>query len=177
MNGDLSWYALRVVAPLADTAVKVLRRDGLVAVLKTERRLRRRTKWDKERRYLTYNAAPGYVWIATPAGKDPRCYVRPLHIFQSFVGLHGQPLELPDCQMRTFLDIQDGELPGYMRYHRTGREFKIGDTVIINGGPFMDRQVRVEDIREGEILFFMRLLGKDQEVRVSVHDVVKAEAA
>lgn len=174
---ELSWWAIRTMAKNADMAAKVLRRDGIVAVLKTERRLRRRNKWDKERRYLTYNAAPGYVWIATPAGHDPRCFVRPLHIFQSFVGLHGMPVELPGPQIRRFLDLEEGPLPGYLRYHRTGREFRLGDTVIVNTGPFRDHQVKVENIEDGEVVFFVRMLGKDQEVRLSVDDVIKAEAA
>lgn len=185
--GELHWYALRVLPQREDMAAKVLRRDGLIAEVKTERRLRRRTKWDKERRYLTFNEAPSYVFIAVPGREDPRCFVRPLHIFRSFVGKDGLPLRLPTHTkvgkkqtrfgVTDFLQLQEGELPGYYRYHKTGREFKIGDTVIINTGPFRDHQVKVADIQDGEALFFLRLLGKNQEVRISVDDCIKAEAA
>lgn len=190
--GELYWFALRTLPQREDMAAKVLRHDGLVAVIKTERRLRRRTKWDKERKYITYNASPGYVFIATPAGKDPREFVRPLHIFRSFVSKDGAPLRLPtqsaevkardgSTYMRhgilQFLEIEAGELPGYYRHFKTGREFTIGQTVIINTGPFRDHQVRVEDIQNGEAMFFMRLLGREQTVRVSVDDCIPVEKA
>jgi len=176
-SGELRWFALRVLPQREMMAAKVLRYDGLVAEVKTERRLRRLTKWDKERRYITFNAAPGYCFIAVP-GDDPRVFVRPLHIFRSFVGPEdGPPARLNHGSVMNFLQLEDGDLPGYYRHFKTGREFSIGDTVIIATGPFRDHQVRVEDVQDGEALFFMRMLGKDQEVRVSVNDCIKAEAA
>lgn len=191
--GDLNWFALRTLPQREEMGAKLLRHDGLVAVVKTEQRLRRRTKWDKERRYITFNAAPGYIWIATPAGRDPREFVRPFHIFRSFVGgPDGKPLMLPSTSRQIkvqggdertsfgvlpFLQIEEGRLPGYYRHFKTGREFSIGDTVIVNTGPFRDHQVKVEGIEAGEAIFFLRLLGRDQEVRISVDDCIKAEAA
>lgn len=176
-TGELAWYALRTLPQREDMAAKLLRYDGLVAEVKTERKLRRRTKWDKERRYINYTAAPGYIWLAVPAHEDPRVYVRPFHIFRSFVGYNGRPLRLPEIEMARFLNFQPGEAPGYFRYHKTGREFKIGQTVIVNTGPFRDHQVRVENIHEGEAFFFVRMLGKDQEVRISVNDCIPMEEA
>lgn len=185
--GELNWFALRVKPQREMMVAKLLRYDGLVAEVKTERRLRRKTKWDKERQYITFNAAPGYVFIATPAGRDPRIFVRPFHLFHSFVGKDGLPMQLPartvvgkkhtSHGIMPFLELQEGELPGYFRHFRTGREFKIGDTVIIATGPFRDHQVKVVDVQAGEALFFMRMLGVDQEVRISVNDCIKAEAA
>lgn len=175
--GEVWWYAIRTTPQREFMAAKLLRYDGLIAEVKTEKRLRRRTKWDKERRFITFNAAPGYVFIAAPAGDDPRVYVRPFHIYRSFVGYNGMPMRLPESEIRKFFDLQVGELPGYYRYHRTGREFAIGDTIIVNTGPFRDHQVRVVNIQDGEAMFFMRMLGKDQEVRISVNDCIKAEAA
>lgn len=174
----LRWFALRTTPQREEMAAKLLRYDGLVAKTKTERKLRRRTKWDKERRYLTFNAAPSYCFIAVPPGpEDPRVYVRPFHIFRSFVGLHGRPAQLNTPAMLDFLQLEEGELPGYYRHFKTGREFKIGQTVIVTTGPFRDRQVRVEDVQNGEALFFMHLFGKDQEVRVKVDDCVPLEEA
>lgn len=189
---ELDWFALRTLPQREDMAVKVLRRDGLVAVCKTERRLRRRTKWDKERRYITFNAAPGYIFVATPAGHDPRIYIRPLHIFRSFVGKDGLPLVLPSQSREAkgrngetytrfgvlpFLELEQGELPGYYKHFKTGREFSIGQTVIVTTGPFRDHQVKVVNVENGEALFIMRLLGRDQEVRMSVDDVIPLEEA
>ena len=189
---EIWWHALRTLPQREFMGAKLLRYDGLIAEVKTERRLRRKTKWDKERKYITFNAAPGYIFVGTPAGNDPRNYVRPLHIFRSFVSKDGVPLRLPALTAHTitregevksnpgvmdFLNLQEGELPGYYRYHKTGREFSIGDTVIINTGPFRDHQVRVDDIQNGEAIFFLRMLGRDQEVRINVNDCIKAEAA
>lgn len=175
-SGELNWFALRTLSGQEDMAAKVLRRDGLIAEVKTERRLRRRTKWDKERRYITFNAAPGYCFIGVP-GYDPRVYVRPLHIFRSFVGINGIPAALSAPAVRRFLDLDDGDLPGYFRHFRTGREFAIGDTVIVATGPFRDHQVKVVDVEAGEAVFFVHMLGVSKEVRISVNDCIKAEAA
>jgi len=176
-NEKLRWFALRVLPQREDMAAKVLRRDGLIAEVKTEQKLRRRTKWDKERRYITFNAAPSYCFIAVPGFADPRAFVRPLHIFRSFVGLNGVPAELGEGAMRKFLEMEDGQLPGYFRYHKTGREFSIGETVIINTGPFRDQQLRVDDIQDGEACFFVPMLGQTYTVRVPVNDCIAAEAA
>lgn len=160
-------------------AAKVLRHDGLIAEVKSERRLRARTKWDKERRYMNYVAAPSYCFVAVPnSGIDPRAYVRPFHIFKSFVGgTDGRPAQLDHQAMLAFLNFEEGELPGYFRHFKTGREFCIGDTVVVATGPFRDQQVRVIDVQDGEAFFVMRLLGRDQRMGVSVSDVYKAEAA
>jgi len=174
--GELHWFALRTLPQREDMAAKVLRRDGLIAEIKTERRLRRRTKWDKERRYITFNAAPGYVFIAVP-GNDPRVFVRPFHIFRDFVGRNGVPAELSPRAVIAFLELYEGDLPGYFRHFKTGREFAIGDTVIVNTGPFREHQVKVVNVADGEAWFFVHLLGRTQEVRVSVNDCIPVEEA
>ena len=76
-----------------------------------------------------------------------------------------------------FLGHQGGRLPGYFRHFRTGHEFKIGDDILVTRGVLMDHKLKVQDVQEGEAVFMMRLLGRDQEIRIPVDDCIKAEAA
>jgi len=176
---DLRWLALRVLPQREQMVAKILRHWGLNAEVKTERRLRRRTKWDKERKLITYVAAPGYVLVATdPREPVPWYQIFRLHLVRSVVSIEGVPAVLNHNAVMRFLGYEDGALPSYFRFFRTGSpEFEIGDEIIVARGVFQDHKLRVQDVQDGEAVFLIRLLGATQEVRISVNDCVKAEAA
>jgi hypothetical protein len=92
----------------------------------------------------------------------------------SVVSLNGQPAQLDHKAVLAFLGHEGGRLPGYFRHFRTGHEFKIGDQIIVTRGVMMDRKMRVQDVQAGEAHFIVRLLGRDQLVKIPVDDCVKA---
>jgi transcription antitermination factor NusG len=155
-----------------------LMRFGIYAQVKTETRLRRRTKWDKERKLRTFVAAPGYCLIGTPDGVPVPWYqIFRLHMVSSVVSLNGQPAQLDHKAVLAFLGHEGGRLPGYFRHFRTGHEFKIGDRVLVSSGVFSDHTMRVQDVQDGEAVFLVKLLGRDHQVRVPVDHCIPAAAA
>lgn len=171
----LVWHALRTKPQREQMVADALMRFGVYAQVKTETRLRRRTKWDKERKLRTFVAAPGYCLIGTPDGISVPWYqIFRLHMVSSVVSLNGQPARLDHDAVLAFLGHEGGRLPGYFRHFRTGHEFKIGDEVIVARGVLMDHKLRVQDVQDGEAHFIMRLLGRDQLVKIPVDDCVKA---
>lgn len=171
----LVWHALRTEPQRELDVAKALERFGVYARVKTESRLRKWTKWDKVRTYRTFVAAPGYCFIGIPIGVPVPWYkILRIHMIYSIVGLHGQPARFDHDEMVRFLGHEGKRLPGYFRHFRTGHEFKIGDEVIVARGVLMDHKLKVQDVQDGEAVFLMRLLGRDQEIRIPVDDCVKA---
>jgi transcription antitermination factor NusG len=177
-QGELVWHALRTKPQREEMVANALQRFGIYAQVKTETRLRRKTKWDKERKLQTFVAAPGYCLIGTkPDQPVPWYTIFRLHMVNSVVSYDGRPAQLNHRAVVAFLGHQGGRLPGYFRHFRTGHEFKIGDDILVTRGVLMDHRLKVQDVQEGEAVFMMRLLGRDQEIRIPVDDCIKAEAA
>src|SRR5690606_8532248 len=133
--------------------------DGLIAEMATEKRLRRRTKRDKVRQFITYTSAPGYLFIALRPGRPiPYDRLFRLHLVKSFVTIDGQPARLNHDAVTRFLKWHGADLPDYYRHFKTGAEFNVGDSVINARGVFQDHEMRVEDVRDGEAIFFLRML-------------------
>lgn len=176
---ELMWFALRVIPQREMMAAKILRYFGVDAAIKTEKRLRRTTKWDKERKPIEFCAAPGYVFIAIPRGKPtPWGAIFKLHLIRSVVSIEGVPAELNHEAVMKFLGFEDMSLPNYFRFFSTrGHQFEIGDEVVITTGVLSEQKLRVEDVREGEAIFIIRMLGATKEISVPVNDCFKAEAA
>jgi transcription antitermination factor NusG len=177
-QGELVWHALRTKPQREEMVAMALSRFGIYAQVKTERRLRRKTKWDKERKLQTFVAAPGYVLIGIQPGQPVPWYtIFRLHMVNSVVSFEGRPAQLDHRAVLAFLGHEGGRLPGYFRHFRTGHEFKIGDDVLVTRGVLTDHRLKVQDVQAGEAVFIMRLLGRDQEIRISVDDCIKADAA
>lgn len=173
----LRWYCLRCPPQREVMTAKILRYHGLVAEVKTERRLRRKTKWEKERKFRSFVAAPGYVLIGFDAAQPmPWHAIFRYHLVRSVVSVHGAPAELGHDAVVRFLGYDDsGQLPSYLKHFRTrGESFKVGEEVIVGSGVFSDHRMKVEDIQDGEAIFIVRLLGRANEVRVALDDCVKA---
>lgn len=173
----LRWHCLRCPPQREVMTAKILRYYGLVAEVKTERRLRRKTKWEKERKFRTFVAASGYVLIGFDRAQPmPWHTIFRTHLVRSVVSQHGAPAELDHDAVVRFLGYDDsGQLPSYLKHFRTrGETFKVGEEVIVGSGVFSDHRMKVEDIRDGEAIFLVRLLGRVNEVRVALDDCVKA---
>jgi transcription antitermination factor NusG len=177
-QGELVWHALRVKPQREEMVADALMRFGIYAKVKTETRLRKWTKWDKERKLRTFVAAPGYCLIGTERGQPVPWYqIFRLHMVNSVVSFEGHPAQLDHVGVVDFLGYEGGRLPGYFRHFRTGHEFKIGQDVIVTHGVLTDHKLRVVDVHEGDAVFIIKLLGRTQEVRVPVDDCIPAEAA
>jgi len=174
---ELSWYALRCTPQREDMTAKILRHWGFVAERKTEKRLRRLTKWDRERKLIEFCAAPGYVFAAYPESLDdpfPWYTVMSTHLVKSVVSLNGTPAKLNSLAVRRFLNFDDANWPHYYKHFKTGAEFAIGDRVIITKGPMAEFELRVDDVRAGEAIFRVLMFNRETEIAIPVDQCVRA---
>lgn len=173
---NLRWYALRVLSQREQMVMKILRYDGIRAHIKTEKRLRRKTKKDPVRKPTPFCAAPSYCFVGLPAS-DPHPWrlVRKLHLIRSVVSVEGRPAELDPVALSDFLGFDDYNLPDHFKFFRTGQqEFKIGDVLRVASPSFEGFDLPLQDIQAGEAIFHLTLLGRMQELRVPVEQCYKA---
>lgn len=172
---DLQWYALRVLPNYEFMVRGILRRRGLIAHVKTEKRQRRKTAKDKLRREIQF-PIPGYCFIGL-APDDPtpwdlrHCY----HMIRSVVSVNGRPALLDGERLKAFLGYDDFNAPDHFKYLRTkGEEFQIGDVLKIARPAFEELSLPLIEVREGECIFHLTLFGKMTELRVNPDDCYKA---
>jgi len=168
-TGELDWYCLRTPPQRETMAAKILRYDGLVAEIPTEPRYRRKTRHCKQRIEIRYPVASGYVLLGAPSDEPPpwRRVFR-LHLIRSVVSINGVPAKLDLPGVARLLKHEWSAKPEYEKWLRTGKEFNVGDQVAIMSGPFRDFELCVQDIRDGDAIFLVSLLGREQELRVPV---------
>lgn len=176
-ESDLRWFILRTLPQREIMSAKILRHMGLIAEVPREPRMRRQTKWDKERKSILYPSMPGYIFYATECAprEIPWHTVFKLHLIRSVVSINGVPALIDQSAVEHLLQsVWAVEPPAYAKFLRTGKEFDVGDMVFITNGPLRDFELRVQDIQEGEAHFIIPLLGKQQLVRISIDHCMKA---
>ena len=175
-TGELTWFALRVIAQREDMVKKLLIWRGLKAFIKTERRARRKTKRDVKREPRTFCAAPSYVFVALDLEEEnPWALVHRCHLIRSVVSLDGRPVRLNPAALAEFLGFDDFDMPDYFMFFRTQDEaFAIGDRVRIESPSFEGFTLPVKDIQRGEAIFDLVMMGKTTELRVPLERCYKA---
>lgn len=172
-GGELQWFAIRVPPQKEQVAATILQRLNYIAVTPTEARLRRKTRYDKERREVQYSILPGFVFVAV-TDETHVWRLKTFHFVNSIVTLGGTYARFDNQKLEAFLRYNPDTSPAYYKYMRTRQEFDIGDKVRILTGAFRDSEMKVSDISGREAIFLVPLLGRTHEVRVCVDDCSKA---
>lgn len=171
---ELHWYALRCIPQREQMVQKILRYHGIKAFVKTEKRLRRKTKRDPVRKPVSFVAANGYVFIGIE-NDEPWQYVHRYHMIKSVVSLEGRPVAINARALGEFLGFDDFDMPDYFKFFRTSdTAFGPGDLVRIDSPSFDGLELRVKDIVRGEAVFDLVMLGRSTEIRVGIDQVFKA---
>lgn len=178
IEGDLIWFALRVVPQREKMVCGILQYDGLKAHYKTEMRLRRKTRRDPVRKEMEFCGAPGYVFVGLSAAQPyPWRLARKLHLVRSVVTLNGAPAQLDPFKLVNFLKFRDESLPDYFKFFKTGaQEFKIGDMLRITQPSFEGFELPLQDIRDGEAIFHLLLMNQQTELRIPIDQCYKPAA-
>jgi len=180
--GERHWFALRV-KPGKERLAKIIfsrARRSMVFEVATEFRPRRKTRHQKQRQDIEYMIANGYLFVAfwyPPPSDYNWSWIKNFHFAGKWVSLEGQPVELDREVTEALLAYKGEAYPAYWKFLHTGKEFEKGETVTITAGVFKDHSLVVEDIKEGEVEFFIQLLGKQQLISVPLHHVFKHSKA
>ena len=173
-SGDLSWFALRTMPMREDMVRKLLIYRGLKAFIKTERRARRKTRFDAKRRERDFVVAGGYVFVGLN-NENPWSLTHNCHMIRSVVSLNGRPAHLNHEALADFLGFDDYNLPDFALYFKSRDPgFAIGDNCRIESPSFDGFVLPVKDIQRGEAVFSLVMMGRETEIRDPLEQVYKA---
>lgn len=169
---ELAWFALRTSPKLDFVVRKHLIRRGYKAFTKVESKFGRWTNGQRKEREAP--AAPGYVFLGTT--KNPWMEVHRCSMIHSVVSVEGKPARLDPEKLGKFLDLRDDSTPDYFKFFREA-PFSVGDMVRIDAPAFEGFELPVKDIRRGEAIFSLVMMGRETEARFPVSQCYKSEAA
>lgn len=200
---NFEWYAIQVVPQKEFVAQEIMRRQGFVTYVPVEYRWRKWNKYTKKKekrrfpmlpRYLFVGFEPRHVAFFAPFMKpqqveDARIGAKvsaERHVFNLFslpivtgcIGSNGEPRALKTESVVKFVnDYPDGfERPAEERFMPTGKEFKIGDSVMVLDGPFEGRIVPVVEINaiNGKARIIGKMFGADMEMEIALGKLAAA---
>lgn len=165
----LHWYALRTPAQKEFIAQEILTQKGLVTYCPTDKRWRRRNRFQKHKELLSYAMLPRTVFVGFEPGIPLWFDIFALPAISSVVAINGRPMKLDSAGMSNLItNYANGiQRPKEEKHMQTGKEFKAGDMVRIMEGPFDGLTVPVHEIRGREARVFLELFGGRHEVSVS----------
>lgn len=164
----LHWYALRTPAQKEFVAQEILTQKGLVTYCPTDKRWRRRNRFQKQKELLSYAMIPRTVFVGFTPGVPLWFDIFALPAISSVVAISGKPMRLDDQGMANLITRYSNGIqrPDEEKHMQTGKEFKAGDVVRIMEGPFDGLTVPVHEIRGREAKVFLELFGGRHEVSV-----------
>lgn len=165
----LHWYALRTPAQKEFIAQEILTQKGLVTYCPTDKRWRRRNRFQKHKELIGYAMLPRTVFVGFEPGIPLWFNIFSLPAISSVVAINGRPMKLDSAGMSNLIsNYANGiQRPKEEKHMQTGKEFKAGDMVRIMEGPFDGMTVPVHEIRGREARVFLELFGGRHEVSVS----------
>lgn len=161
---DLAWYAARTPPQKEFYAERVLSRAGYNAILPTESKWRRRSRYTKQKRLVHYPLLCRYLLIGFDA--EPNWFALfSTRAVQSIVGIAGEPRQIAYEAVARFIYRQD-QAPREQQFMTTYQEHKTGDLVRIIDGAFEGHKVRVEAIYGARARVLLDFLGDPQKVSI-----------
>ena len=162
----LQWYALRTPAQKEFIAQEILTQKGLVTYCPTDKRWRRRNRYQRQKELLSYAMIPRTVFIGFKPGVPLWFDIFALPAISSVVAINGKPMRLDEQGMANLITRYSNGIqrPDEEKHMQTGKEFKAGDVVRIVEGPFDGLTVPVHEIRGREAKVFLELFGGRHEV-------------
>jgi transcription antitermination factor NusG len=164
----LHWYALRTPAQKEFIAQEILTQKGLVTYCPTDKRWRRRNRFQKQKQLIGYAVIPRTVFVGFEPGIPLWFDIFALPAISSVVAINGKPMRLDSEGMRRLVSVLENGIqrPNEEKHMQTGKEFKAGDLVRVVDGPFGGIVVPVHEIRGREARVFLDLFGGNHEVSI-----------
>lgn len=121
---------------------------------------------------LNKSVYPGYVFIKMEHNAIDVVEILSLPFTQRFIGDKSKPVVMSESEARKILEHKNKEKKAKYRI-----SFEKGDTVLIKEGAFADYKGEVGDINheQNEVTVIVKVLGRETNVKVSLHDVEQGE--
>lgn len=187
------WYALRVAPQKEFLTQTILHERGMLTYVPSDNKWRKKDRYRNTKVLIPYPVARGYVFAAFPVLIDGagREVCRPLW-FDLFnistvlgvVGVRGEPKPIDRVKLgKIIVKFKNGlKRPKREAYMWTGKEFDVGDTVLVASGPFQGHSVMVLDIdvpkpsqaKTARATIRLELFGSEQDVEIDCLDLIAA---
>lgn len=175
-KGERHWYAVHTYSGYEDAASRYLKQrveslgmEGKIfnVIVPKEKKIKIK---NGKRRTIEEKIYPGYVLVDMVMSEDSWYVVRNTPRITGFVGTDPtEPTPLSKEEIDSLMSRMKGDEA------KTKIEFRTGDLVKINDGPFKDYDAKVTHIDEehGKLKVFVSLFGRDTEVELDSLQVQK----
>lgn len=175
-SGERHWYAAHTYSGYEDAATRYLKQRveslGMEnkifnVIVPKEKKIKIK---NGKRRTIEEKIYPGYVLVDMAMSEDSWYIVRNTPRITGFVGTNPmEPTPLSKEEVDSIMSRMKGD------EMRTKIEFRPGDPVKINDGPFKDYDAKVTQVDEehGKLKVFVSLFGRDTEVELDSLQVQK----
>ena len=173
------WYVLTCEPQKEFVCVRILTNHfGLDAFAVAEAKWRRRSRYTKSKRLVERPIAPRYVFLGVRQGEWPP-FVS-LANLRAITGVvahpDGRPKLIPTGEVDRLLRLHEVKAlhaPLEQRHMQTGKEFGVGDAVMVSDGPFEGRVTEVQAIKGDRAHILMELMGGRQHFVVRLDQLEK----
>ncbi|MEM8575534.1 MAG: transcription termination/antitermination NusG family protein [Pseudomonadota bacterium] len=183
---ELQWYLVRTKPPANPNRVVVRMYDPVLAMsqrkfvtelmlgnrgfetfLPVDKVWRRKSKYTRDKRLVSYPLIPGWLFVGWPADENRWAELFNVPIVHAVASVDGEPYRMPpDVMDWIFNAWGDRQAPEQERFMRTHHEFKVGDLVRVAEGSFEGHTVRVVDIRGAAVKAVFWILGCEREIEI-----------
>ncbi len=124
---------------------------------------------DGKTRKLNRNLMPGYVLVEMETDDEIFNLIRQLNGVSGFVGSGDKPIPLTDDEVNNILQLVENK----REKPKPEIKYKVGDTVKVNDGPFVNFQGTIETIDEekGKLKVMVSIFGRPTPVELDVLQV------
>lgn len=175
-ESGLTWYVLKVQTNRENSIRKSLerriKREGLdeyfgQVIIPTEKIVETKGGKRKVREQKLY---PGYIMIQMILNDETWYLVRDTSGVGDFTGAAGKPHPMEDSEVERMLGLEEQkeDEPTKVKI-----EFRVGEVVKINAGPFETFEGEIESIDEttGKISVLIEIFGRPTPVELEYHEV------
>ena len=110
---------------------------------------------------------PGYLMILMTMNDESWYVVRSTPGVTGFVGMGSEPTPLPESEVRTLMKFSKMEAPKFEA------NFRVGDSVKVNDGPFKDFLGKVDEVNEeqGKVRVLISVFGRETPMELDFAQV------
>jgi transcription antitermination factor NusG len=147
----------------------LLRQRGFEVFLPTKKVWRRKSKYTKEKRLVSYPLLVGWVFVGWPMNQYRWGDLFRVNLVNDVAAVDGVPFMIPQSIMDDMFKRWGGprtQAPERERFMRTHYEFNVGDKARVVEGPFDGQIIRVVDLRGAKAKVLLDFLGGEREIEI-----------
>ena len=147
----------------------LVRRAGFQVFLPVRKEWRQANQFDPSKELVTYPLMAGWMFVGWPDGQSRWSKLMELGVVAGVMATGGRPAKISEKKISELMQRWGGGVLSSenRRYMRRGKEFAVGDSVLVVAGPLLGLNVRVVDVSGPSARIVLKILGSEAEVPIS----------